>query len=89
LNDLKEVQNMLAERVKTWIDEWKNQGILEGLKEGRLEGESVILKRLLQRRFGDLPEWVVTRMSQATINEIETWVDRVLDAPTLDDVFQF
>ncbi len=39
---------MLAERVvKSWTEEWKQQGISEG--------ETKLLRRQLVRRFGSLP----------------------------------
>ena len=38
INDLHEVQSMLAERVKNWTQEWKEQGLAEGRQEGREKG---------------------------------------------------
>jgi len=43
---------MLAERVKTWTQEWKEQGLQEGRKQGLQEGEIRLLRRQLTRRFG-------------------------------------
>ena len=37
-NDLIEVENMLAERVKEWTEEWKALGIQEGMQKGIQEG---------------------------------------------------
>ncbi len=67
--------------------EGRLEGRLEGRQEGRLEGEAAVLKRLLIRRFGPLPEWVEPRLAQAGQADLERWADRVLDAPTLTDVF--
>jgi hypothetical protein len=55
---------------------------------GRQEGEATLLHRLLARRFGPLPEWVDDRLRRASIEELETWGDRVLDAAELADVFE-
>ncbi len=33
LNDLNEVNTMLAERVKQWTKEWKQEGLQEGRQE--------------------------------------------------------
>ena len=68
LNELEEVEAMLAERVVEWTEKWKREGLLEGRKEGRkegrlegrnegrdegrVEGRSAILNRLLAKRFG-------------------------------------
>ena len=59
----------------------------EGMQQGRVEGERVVLERLLKRRFGLLSPAVAARLEQASIADLETWADNVLDAPTLDDVF--
>ena len=44
IQDLQEIQSMLAERVKKWTKDWKQQGIEEGrqqsLREGMQQGES-------------------------------------------------
>jgi hypothetical protein len=48
---------MLAERVKTWTEEWKQQGVPLG--------EAKLLRRLLIRRFGALPAWAESRVEQA------------------------
>ena len=59
----------------------------EGRLEGREEGRELALARLLTRRFGPLPEWVAPRVQQASATQLDTWLDRVLDAPTLEAVF--
>lgn len=63
---------MLAEQVKTWTEEWKQQGISEG--------ETKLLCRQLVRRFGSLPAWAKARLEQAG----ET--DRVLDGTPREEV---
>ena len=77
-NELHEVRDMLAERVKTWTEEWKD--------EGRKQGAAKVLRRLLARRFGELPAWADARLGGASEAELETWADRVLDAARLEDV---
>jgi hypothetical protein len=81
--DLQEMQAMLAERVKSWTEEWKQQG----RQEGPQEGEANVLRRQLARRFGPLPTWAEQRLDQAGEAELESWADRILDALTLEDVF--
>jgi hypothetical protein len=70
---------MLAERVKTWTQEWKEQG--------RQEGETKLLRRQLTRRFGPLPSWAEERLGQAGEAELEEWGDRVLECRSLKEVF--
>ena len=52
-----------------------------------LAGEAAVLLRLLRRRFGDLPEGLEQRVRNADSDRLLGWADRVLDAQTLDDVF--
>ena len=59
----------------------------EGVRQGRVEGERAVLERLLRRRFGPLPAEVAERMGRASVDDLETWTDNVLDADALDDVF--
>jgi predicted transposase YdaD len=94
-----EADTMLAERIESWFEAatqkgvllGKQEGILEGRQkgrqEGRQEGESMLLHRLLTRRFGSLPDVIETRLAQADLEQLESWSDRVLDATSLDEVF--
>ncbi len=51
------------------------------------EGEIAVLTRLLQRRFGILPEWVREKIAKADQPSLEEWSLRILDCQTLDDIF--
>ncbi|MEO5333702.1 MAG: DUF4351 domain-containing protein [Magnetococcus sp. YQC-5] len=50
------------------------------------EGAS-ILTRLLQHRFGSIPEWAIDKIAQAEPPSLAEWTLRILDATTLDGVF--
>jgi hypothetical protein len=67
------------------------QGMQRGLMQGRLEGEqsgeAKALRRLLQKRFGPLSDDVLARLQAASIDELELWLDRALDADSLAGVF--
>ena len=60
----------------------------EGRQEGVRQGERAVLERLLRRRFGALPPEIGARLGGAAEAELEAWADNVLDAATLDDVFE-
>ena len=93
--DLMEADTMLAENIEGWFEEKRLQGMqqgmqqgkLEGKQEGKQEGEGILLRRQLTRRFGILPDAIETRLKQASIDQLEIWGDRVLDAKSLDEVF--
>ena len=86
-HDLGEITMQLAERFKQWEEEVARKAIEQGAQKGRLEGEALLLQRMLTRRFGPLPDWAQQRLRSASSEELETWADRVLDAQRLEDVF--
>ena len=55
---------------------------------GIVKGESRMLKRLLERRFGVLPEWASEKLGCAKEKDLEAWSEAVLTAPTLEAVFR-
>lgn len=55
--------------------------------EGKVEGEANVLLKLLGLRFGVLPEATRARVERATLAQLDAWVERVLTAATLDEVF--
>lgn len=59
----------------------------EGRQEGRQKGELNLLIRQLTRRFGPLDVATQQRLNQASSDELEHWADNILDAGTLDGVF--
>jgi hypothetical protein len=77
--NLLEVRTMLATRVTEWQQQWR--------QEGRLEGEAKVLLRLLERRFGPVPDAVRERIGAAGLADLDTWIMRVLDAAAIDDIF--
>ena len=91
VRDLKELKMTLAERFDQWAHQHeqkgKQAGRQEGRQQGRQEGESLLLQRLLVRRFGELPSDILERIAAASTEQLELWGDRVLDAKTLAEVF--
>ena len=77
----------LAERIKEWAADYKQEGRQEGRQEGMHQGESMALQKLLVRRFGTLPPQSVQAIAAASLSDIEIWFDRAIDAPSLESVF--
>ncbi len=69
------------------LAEGRAEGQAEGLAEGLAEGRVTMLLRLLQRRFGTMPAAVEDRLRAASIDELDHWADRILDAESLEAVF--
>jgi hypothetical protein len=71
---------MLAERVKEWSKQWRE----EGWQEGRAD----LLARQLERKFGVLDPEVRERIAHADSSRIVTWGERVLTAQSLEEIFR-
>ena len=63
------------------------KGMAQGMAKGKAKGEAGMLGRLLQRQFGSLPPSVYERIGQASSKELDAWLDRAMDASSLDGVF--
>ena len=92
VHDLKELKMTLAERFEEWAQQYEEQGIAKGLEQGIeqgvIRGEALVLQKLLAKRFGVLPDTLLLQISTATRKQLDTWVDRVLEAENLEDVFR-
>ncbi|HLQ39026.1 MAG TPA: DUF4351 domain-containing protein, partial [Planctomycetota bacterium] len=81
------LQNPDEDSVMSTADKLIAKGRTEGRTEGRAEGRAELLLGLLRKRFGQLPGGVTTRVQQATLEDLELWAERILDARSLADVF--
>ncbi|HYT87449.1 MAG TPA: Rpn family recombination-promoting nuclease/putative transposase [Gemmataceae bacterium] len=78
------MQRTIAEAVK---DEGLQEGLKKGLKQGELRGKREVLLQFLRHRFHKLPRGVETAVKKATeVQQVEQWLERFLDAKTLDDI---
>lgn len=78
-NDLLEIRDMVPERFKRWADEVRADAEAQTLANA--------LSRLLGRRFGTLPPSCTERIWSAKAEELNEWMDRVMDAASVSDVF--
>ena len=100
MHDLQEAYEMITNRFEEWKERQRlvgvqqgmqqgvEQGIERGIERGRLEGERALVLRLIQHRFGELPAALSLRLEGASQAELEHLAERVLDATSLDDLFQ-
>ena len=71
----------------TIAEELEKRGEKRGEERGIQKGQVGLLQRLLESRFGQLPDPYKQRLQQADSNTLLTWSDGVLKAKTLEDVF--
>ena len=83
---------MLADRLEQWalayIAEGEIKGELKGELKGKQEGEVLSLQRLLSKRFGAIPANITRLIANAPVESIERWLDRIIDAQQLADIFK-
>lgn len=66
------------------------RGLLEGEARGEARGRNAILSRQLSKRFGlnTLDIRMQERLRNATPEQLDRWAERILDAKTLEEVFE-
>ena len=78
---------LMSTVAEAWVQEAKAQGRVEGKAEGRVEGKAETLLRLMQRRFDVVPESARARVAVGSAAEIDAWLDALLDAQSVTEVF--
>jgi flagellar biosynthesis/type III secretory pathway protein FliH len=77
-----------AEGRSQGIQQGMERGMRQGIQLGMQRGEVAMLVRLLERKFGPVPEALRPRIEAADERSLLEWSERVLSAATLEDVFQ-
>ena len=88
---IKEEEKMLSQVQYTQLPSYQlglEIGESRGEARGEAKGMSGLLSRLLAHRFGPLDDDTLTRLAQATPEQIDRWAQAVLEAGTLAEVFQ-
>ncbi len=64
------------------------EGRVEGEAKGRVEGEAKgraeVLQRQLRLKFGELPEWALQRLQSASVEQLDSYAERILTAESLE-----
>jgi flagellar biosynthesis/type III secretory pathway protein FliH len=76
-----------SEGLQQGLERGIEQGMEQGMQLGTHRGEITVLVRLLERKFGRLPETLRPRIEAADEQSLLAWSERVLSATTLEDVF--
>ena len=80
------IEKGIEKGIERGRSEGRQEGRAEGREEGRAEGQAGIVLRLLELRFGDVPDAVRERVRGASAGELEAWAEAVLVAASLDEV---
>jgi flagellar biosynthesis/type III secretory pathway protein FliH len=76
----------LTEGREQGLTEGREQGLTEGLIKGREEGKRAALRRIVERRFGVLPETLAARIAQADETTLDALLDRAITATSVDEL---
>jgi len=91
VQDLKELNMALAERIVEWAAGYKAQGVQQGMQQGMQQGRRTeaanMLLMLLRTRFDKVPDDLAARVQTAAADVIEMWFARAINAPSLSAVF--
>jgi hypothetical protein len=82
LNDILE-NRVLGREFKRGLEE----GVQQGLQQGVHQGELILLRRLIEERFGPIPQWAEDRLAASSAAELEELGVRVLKAKTIEELF--
>ncbi|MBF0548138.1 MAG: Rpn family recombination-promoting nuclease/putative transposase [Candidatus Riflebacteria bacterium] len=104
LENLKEVQTMLAETLEDLVGKWKNDGMKKGEKIGEKRGEKKgekkgekigekkgkidYISKLLSLKFGTIEKKYMGILQKASINKLDKFVEKILFATTIEEVFK-
>ncbi|MBP8001332.1 MAG: Rpn family recombination-promoting nuclease/putative transposase [Chloroflexi bacterium] len=81
--------DMAILRESPWYNEILKEGLEQGLKRGRKQGILQAVKRLWQRRFGEIPYLVHEQLRFLSADALQQVFDETLDAETLEQVQTF
>jgi len=77
-----ELERIEEEQRMAYVTSWERMG----LQEGELRGQRAMLRRVVQTRFGVLPEVLDARIANADQDTLAALADRASVASSLDDL---
>ncbi|HAT49625.1 MAG TPA: hypothetical protein DCS88_04710, partial [Alphaproteobacteria bacterium] len=82
-----DMKRQVAADVERQVADMKRQVAADMERQGELKGKIQILLKMMQRRFGTLPDWVDQKITQADSASLDEWGLNMMDAQSLDTVF--
>ncbi|NLC57993.1 MAG: transposase [Armatimonadetes bacterium] len=69
------------------LTQFERRALRKGRQEGRQEGQAEALLHLLERKFGQVDAASRERVVAAETGDLRRWLERVLTAESLEEVF--
>jgi hypothetical protein len=89
-NEMAQYQQQYPQETTTMAslsERLRAEGMEKGMERGLHQGVEGTLRKLIQLKFGHLPEWANDRLLQATDEQLDQWVTNILSAEQLEDLF--
>jgi flagellar biosynthesis/type III secretory pathway protein FliH len=83
---LKELKSMLAERIDSWNEKVRQEGLEEGRQLGRQKAMAEALLLVLETRFGPVDQATRDRIAAADTDHLTEWIKRFATAARPSDV---
>jgi len=81
------MQQGMQKGMQQGIEEGMQQGIQQGMQQGMQQGEVAVLMRLLQHKFGPLPNHYRQRLINADASALLRWTDQLFEVDSLELLF--
>jgi len=98
----------LEKEIMTLAEQWRNEGLEEGMQQGiqrgmqqgiqrgmqqgiqrgMQQGERIFLKRMLEKRFGEIPMNYLKKIEDAGADNLLEFGDKLVTANTIEDIFE-
>jgi hypothetical protein len=85
-SELDTMEAMEQEQIMQITTSWEQKGRVEGRIEGRIEEKLAITLRQLNRKLGNFPEEIATRIKSLEPVQLDSLTEDLLDFETFDDL---
>ena len=79
-------KEVVMEIVTSWMQKGIEQGLQQGRQEGRQEGEVLIIKKLLNRKLGNLDLEILEKIEKLDVAKIEELADSIMEINSILDL---
>jgi predicted transposase/invertase (TIGR01784 family) len=83
----RDMNNVVATAKGEGWDEGWQEGRQDGMQQGMQQEAAKTLLKILNKRFGSVPQEAKEKINAATSSQLEVWIDASLDAASVQQVF--
>jgi flagellar biosynthesis/type III secretory pathway protein FliH len=84
-----EIKQFEQERQMSYITTGERIGYERGKSEGKIEGEQLLVLRLLRRRVGELPQALIESVQTLSVTQLESLGEALLDFTAMEDLLNW